>query len=134
MKYPYFVATFGCIAFGMSFSALKAQTKAILFDGIVTAGYVDRGAFMNCAGPGLKATAKPYMFMLGLLPSLRIKEDNAAAGATKNKMLTPNLGFGFTAAYRRITFQIPLYYNAKTTTQNGAWKAGVGLGYKFSSI
>ena len=115
----------------MLFFQTKAQTKAVLFEGIITAGYVDHGAFINCAGPGVKLIKKPYLFMLGLLPSLRIKEDKVAAGATKNSLLTPNLGFGLTAAYNHIAFQVPLYYNTKTALKNGEWNVGLGLGYKF---
>jgi len=106
------------------------QTKLVLFEGIVAAGYVDHGAYINCTGPGLKVTKKPYMLLIGMLPSLRIKEDQVAAGATKNSMLTPNLGFGLTAAFKHIALQLPFYYNTKTSTKNGSWKLGVGLGYK----
>ncbi|SER24554.1 DUF3187 family protein [Pedobacter rhizosphaerae] len=108
----------------------STQTKVVLFEGIVAAGYVDHGAYINCTGPGLKVTKKPYMLMVGLLPSLRIKEDQVAAGATKNSMVTPNLGFGLTTAFKHIAFQLPFYYNTKTSTKNGSWKLGVGLGYK----
>ncbi|MNT98864.1 hypothetical protein D3C72_2415540 [compost metagenome] len=66
-----------------------------------------------------------------MLPSLRIKEDKVAAGATKNAALTPNLGFGLTAAFRHLAIQVPFYYNTKTATKNGEWNPGVGLGYKF---
>jgi hypothetical protein len=131
MKLNHLVAIFGCIVITMLFFQTKAQTKAVLFEGIITAGYVDHGAFINCAGPGVKLIKKPYLFMLGLLPSLRIKEDKVAAGATKNSLLTPNLGFGLTAAYNHIAFQVPLYYNTKTALKNGEWNVGLGLGYKF---
>ncbi|QIL42742.1 hypothetical protein G7074_24720 [Pedobacter sp. HDW13] len=115
----------------MFFFQAKAQTKAVLFDGILTAGYVDHGAFINCAGPSIKFSKKPYTVLLGMLPSLRIKEDKVATGATKNSVLTPNLGFGLTAAFRHIAIQLPVFYNAKTAVKNGEWNLGAGLGYKF---
>lgn len=131
MKLKYSAAILGCITLTMLFFYSKAQTKAVLFEGIATAGYVDHGAFINCAGPGVKFVKKPYLFMMGLLPSLRIKKDKVAPGATKNSMLTPNLGFGLTAAYHHVAFQVPLYYNTKTALKNGEWNVGLGLGYKF---
>ncbi|WP_449398943.1 hypothetical protein [Chryseobacterium wanjuense] len=29
--------------------------------------------------------------------------------------------------YKKLALQIPLYYNTKTSTQNGTWKMGIGL-------
>jgi hypothetical protein len=107
------------------------QTKAVLFDGVLVAGYLDKGAFINCAGPGIKFSKKPFSVLLGLLPGLRIKEDKVAAGATKNSTLTPSLGFGLTAAYKHLAIQVPFYYNAKTSTKDGKWNPGAGIGYKF---
>ena len=109
----------------------KPQTKAVLFDGYFVAGYVDHGAFINCTGPSIKFTKKPYAILLGLLPSLRIKEDKVSPGATKNSALTPNLGFGITAAFHHLALQVPFYYNAKTAVKNGKWSPGIGIGYKF---
>lgn len=131
MKTQNRVAFVSCLVLTMFFFSAKAQTKAVLFDGILTAGYVDNGAFINCAGPSIKFSKKPYTVLLGMLPSLRIKEDKVAAGATKNSVLTPNLGFGLTAAFRHIAVQLPVFYNAKTAAKNGEWNLGVGLGYKF---
>jgi len=131
MKTQIRVAFVSCLVLTMFFFSAKAQTKAVLFDGILTAGYVDHGAFINCAGPSIKFSKKPYTVLLGMLPSLRIKEDKVAAGATKNSVLTPNLGFGLTAAFRHIAVQLPVFYNAKTAVKNGEWNLGVGLGYKF---
>jgi hypothetical protein len=116
--------------FMLSFK-VKAQTKPILFDGTFIAGYVDHGAYLNFTGPAIKFSKKPYAMMLGLLPGLRIKEDKVAVGATKNSTLTPSLGFGLTAAFHHFAIQIPLYYNTKTSTKNGEWHLGGGLGYKF---
>ena len=131
MKISNYVALTGCLALTLFFFSAKSQTKAVLFDGTIVAGYVDHGAFINCTGPSIKFSKKPYTVLLGLLPSLRIKEDRVAAGAPKNAALTPNLGFGLTTAFRHIALQVPLYYNPKTAVKNGEWNVGVGLGYKF---
>jgi hypothetical protein len=131
MRHKTLATLLGCLALTMLLLNAKSQTKAVLFDGIVVAGYVDHGAFINCAGPSLKFTKKPYMILLGLLPSLRIKEDKVAPGATHNAALTPNLGVGLTAAFHHLALQVPIYYNAKTAVKNGKWNPGLGIGYKF---
>lgn len=112
-------------------SAEGIKTKAQLFEGLVVAGYLDRGAFVNCTGPAIKFSKKPYCLLLGLLPGLRIKEDQVAPGSPKNSVVTPSLGFGLTASFKHLAVQLPLYYNGKTASKDGIWKAGVGLGYRF---
>ncbi|PWG80487.1 hypothetical protein DDR33_12440 [Pararcticibacter amylolyticus] len=102
-----------------------------LFDGIIAAGYVDKGAYVNCTGPSVKFTRKPLTLMLGLLPGLRIKEDKIAAGAPKNSVVTPSLGFGLTLSIGHLVVQTPFYYTSKTSSQDGKWNPGVGLGYRF---
>ena len=108
----------------------KAQTKVALFDGTIVGGYVDHGGYINCIGPSIKYLKKPFSISAGLLPSLRIKEDKVATGATKNSLITPSLGLGLTAVFNHIALQLPLYYNAKTSVKNGEWNVDVGLGYK----
>lgn len=131
MKKIIYASLLSCMAISMiSFSA-KSQTKAVLFDGIIAAGYVDHGAFINCSGPGIRYTKKPFALSLGLLPTLRIKEDKVAPGATKNSSVTPTLGFGVTAAFHHLALQLPFYYNAKTAVKNGKWNPGIGVGYRF---
>lgn len=116
---------------------IKAQTqkdtkaKPVLFDGLLVAGYVDNGGYINCTGPGIKFTKKPVSVLLGLLPGLRIKEDKVIEGAPRNSAVVPSLGFGLTAAYKHLAIQVPLYYNSKTTTKDGKWHPGIGIGYKF---
>ena len=122
--------TAGILISGFCFSQeAGSKIKASFFDGIAVAGYVDHGAYINFAGPNISFKNKDLKFILGMLPSLRIKEDKSAG--TKNSPITPNLGAGLTVIYKKIALQLPLYYNAKTSTQNGAWKMGVGLGYSF---
>ncbi|TZF86511.1 hypothetical protein FW774_01920 (plasmid) [Pedobacter sp. BS3] len=119
----------------LNFSA-KAQTpdagrvKPVLFDGVLVAGYADDGAFVNCTGPGVKFNKKPFSLLVGLLPSLKIKEDKVTAG-TKNATITPTLGFGLTAVYKHLAIQLPFYYLSKTAAKDGKWIAGAGIGYKF---
>jgi hypothetical protein len=62
---------------------------------------------------------------------LRIKKDRVAAGAPRNSVITPNLGAGITMAYKHFAIQVPAYYNAKTSTKDGKWNPGIGIGYKF---
>lgn len=107
------------------------KNKISLFDGIIAAGYVDKGAYVNCTGPSVKFTRKPLTLMLGLLPGLRIKEDKIAAGAPKNSVVTPSLGFGLTLAIGHLVVQTPFYYTSKTSSKDGKWNPGVGLGYRF---
>lgn len=109
----------------------SVQTKATLFEGVIVAGYVDNGAYVNCAGPAIKFNKKPLAVLVGLLPSLRIKKDHVAAGATQNSVITPTLGAGITAIYKHLAIQVPVYYNAKTSSKNGKWNLGIGIGYKF---
>jgi hypothetical protein len=134
-------AIFGGLCFSMLCFSSKAQTitaapkatstlKTTLFEGIVAVGYIDDGATINFTGPAIKLTHKPFMFMIGMLPSLKIKEDKTANGP-RNTWVIPSLGFGATAVYKHIALQMPFLYNAKTASKDGKWNAGIGLGYKF---
>jgi hypothetical protein len=109
----------------------KDFTKPVIkfnpFDGTILAGYVDNGAFLNFTGPNISFMHKNSKIILGMLPSLRYKEDN---GIFKNAPITPNLGIGVTYCYKMIAFQVPLYYNAKTAVANGRWNIGIGIGVR----
>lgn len=109
--------------------AQKDKVKFTLYDGIFIGGYVDNGAFLNFTGPNINATHKNSKFIIGMLPSLRFKEDK---GTPKNAFATPNLGIGFTYSYKMFAFQMPLYYNAKTATDNGQWHIGLGVGLRLN--
>lgn len=120
----------GILLSGLCFSQETAsKVKASFFEGIAVAGYVDHGAFINFTGPNLSLTHKNIKWIAGMLPSLRIKEDRSPG--TKNSPVMPTLGVGFTMVYKKMVFQIPVYYNAKTPDQNGNWKVGAGIGYSF---
>ncbi|WP_341906557.1 hypothetical protein [Fluviicola taffensis] len=106
---------------------VKPVIKFNPFDGVIVAGYVDNGAFVNFTGPSVSLTIKNSKILLGMLPSLRYKEDH---GIFKNSPITPNLGCGLTYCYKKIAVQVPLYYNAKTATANGRWNIGIGVGMR----
>lgn len=119
--------TIGCMAF-----CQEKAVKGSLFEGIVVAGYVDHGGYVNCTGPAVKYTFAPKnSILLGLLPSLKIKEDKVEVGKPKNSIITPSLGFGLTAVFRHIALQLPAFYTAKSSTADGKWRLGIGVGYKF---
>jgi hypothetical protein len=107
----------------------NSKVKVSFFDGIAVAGYVDKGAFINFTGPNINFVHNQTKLILGMLPSMRIKEDKSAT--TKNSIITPNLGIGITVAYDKLALQIPFYYNAKTSTADGKWKIGIGFGCRF---
>lgn len=110
----------------------EKTVKGSLFEGIVVAGYTDHGAYINCTGPAVKYIFTPKScLLLGLLPSLKLKEDKVEAEKPKNSWVTPSLGFGLTAVFRHIAIQLPAFYTAKTSAANGKWRLGIGLGYKF---
>jgi hypothetical protein len=118
--------------FAQAYQQLPTVEKYIKpFSGIFVSGYVDDGAFINFTGPNLSFSTGKSQFLVGMLPSLRIKQDS---GTTTNSMITPTLGFGITYCFRALAFQIPCYYNPKTATKNGEWNIGVGIGIKFSAL
>ncbi|MDW9381882.1 hypothetical protein [Chryseobacterium sp. JV558] len=128
MKNCFYAA--GLLISGFYFSQeTSSKIKVSFFDGIAVAGYVDHGAFINFTGPNVSLTHQNIKFVLGMLPSLRIKEDRSLG--TKNSPIMPTLGAGLTMVYKKIALQIPAYYNTKTADQNGSWKIGIGLGYSF---
>ncbi len=109
----------------------EPKVKLSAYDGIIIAGYVDEGAFLNFMGPNLNLTIKQSKFCLGMLPSLRFKEDH---GTPKNAFVTPNLGAGLTYSYKWFAIQVPCYYNAKTATKNGQWNVGIGVGLRLNGL
>ncbi len=118
----------------IAFSAVQSQNNkpsVTVWDGMAIAGYVNDGGFVNFGGPTVKLIKKPWVFGFGILPTMRIKEDKVAKGASKNSMVMPTAGFGFTVVYKHFVTQVPFYYNSKTATANGKWNVGLGIGYKF---
>jgi hypothetical protein len=92
---------------------------------------VDNGIYLNFTGPGVKIQKGSSDLMIGVLPSLRFKEDN---GTTKNALVTPSLGIGITYTYKSMAIQIPFYYNSKTAIADGRWNIGIGLGLKLNQL
>jgi hypothetical protein len=119
------------------FSSVTAQSTAaksptvVAWDGMVVAGYVNHGGFVNFGGPTVKLIKKPVSLGFGILPTMRIKEDDVAKGSPKNSAITPTAGFGFTVVYKHIAVQVPFYYNPKTALVSGKWNPGIGIGFKF---
>ena len=109
---------------------IKSPT-VVAWDGMAVAGYVNGGGFVNFGGPTVKLIKKPLSLGFGILPTMRIKEDNVPKGSPKNSAIIPTAGFGFTIVHKHLVVQVPFYYNAKTTTKSGKWNPGVGIGYKF---
>ena len=110
--------------------AQSDKVQVVLYEAMVVVGYVDNGAYLNFTGPGIKVNKGSSMFMFGMLPSLRFKEDKHTP---KSSFVTPNLGFGVTYIYKGLAIQIPLYYNAKTITENGKWHIGIGIGVRVNN-
>lgn len=80
----------GILISGLCFSQESGpKVKASFFDGIVVAGYVDHGAFINFTGPNVNFSHKGLKLIAGMLPSLRIKEDRSPG--TKNSRRKRNL-------------------------------------------
>ena len=120
------------LAIGYSAFGQEKAVKGSLFEGIVVAGYADHGGYINCTGPSIKYTFAPKSSILfGFMPSLKLREDKVDAGKPKNSLITPTLGLGLTAVFRHMAIQLPAFYNAKTSTSDGKWKLGIGMGYKF---
>ena len=122
---------FALVVFSTSLNAQVEKVKPVFFDGVINVGYINNGGFLNFTGPGLSATYKNSKFLFGMLPSLRFKVDK---DSPKNASVYPNLGFGLTYSYKYLSLQIPMYYNAKTTTENGSWHVGFGIGYRISAF
>jgi hypothetical protein len=79
----------------------ERKIEAAVFEGTVVAGYVDQGAYLNFLGPSISFKKGNHKLILGMLPSLRFKEDK---GTTKNFPVTPNLGGGITYIYKKSHF------------------------------
>lgn len=114
-----------------SASSQTTKTSVVGWEGMAVAGYVNQGGFVNFGGPTVKLIKKPFSFGFGILPTMRIKEDNVAKGSPRNCAITPTAGFGFTLVFKHLVLQVPFYYNAKTATRDGKWNPGFGIGYKF---
>lgn len=109
----------------------KTEVNTFILSGTIVGGYVDNGIYLNFTGPSIKIQKGSSDLMLGVLPSLRYKEDY---GITKNSLVTPSLGLGITYTYKSIAVQIPFYYNSKTAIADGRWNIGIGVGIKLNQL
>ena len=126
------VAAMSCMFYpGTAQTTLEKKASVVGWDGMAVAGYVNQGGFINFGGPTVKVIRKPFSFGFGILPTMRIKQDDVPKGSPKHSAITPTAGFGFTIIYKHLALQVPFYYNAKTATRNGKWNPGIGIGYKF---
>lgn len=129
MKKKLLVLAFLSIAVSKNITAQSTSKLSVTAcDGGILAGYADNGAFLNFTGPGIKWTKKPFSVLVGVLPTLKFKEDKSTV---KNAFVTPTLGAGITVFYKHLAIQVPFFYSAKTATKNGKWLPGIGIGYKF---
>ncbi len=119
------------MAVAMQLGAQQTKPAVKMWDGMAVAGYVNEGGYVNFGGPSIKIIKKPWSIGFGILPTMRIKEDQVAKGAKKNSVVTPTAGLGFTFAYKHFVTQVPFYYNNKTAIANGKWNVGLGIGYRF---
>jgi hypothetical protein len=113
------------------FFAQENKITTSAFNGIVTCGYVNNGGFINFTGPNINYSIHNSKIMLGMLPSIRLKQDEAVV---KNAFITPTLGMGLTLIYKMYAIQIPLYYNPKNLTENGRWHIGIGIGLYLNEL
>jgi hypothetical protein len=108
-------------------NAPNDKVQIFLYDGIIVGGYVNDGGFLNCTGPNINMTKGNSRIILGMLPSLRFKQDHATP---RNAFVTPALGMGLTFCYKALVLQLPAYYNARTASTNGRWHLGIGIGLR----
>ena len=125
------LCTFLLLLSSIALHAQVEKVKPVILDGVVHVGYVNNGGFINFSGPGLGISHKNSKFTVGMLPSLRFKKDNSII---KNATVFPTLGLGLTYGYKFWSFQLPLYYNPKTSTSNGSWHLGFGIGYRVNGL
>ncbi|MFM7217734.1 MAG: hypothetical protein ACKO1U_06925 [Bacteroidota bacterium] len=123
----FFILVCTCL-FTVQVVAQDKKVAASGWEGVVVGGYVDDGAFLNFLGPNVSYKKGSSKWMIGMMPSLRFKKDKSTT--TVNASVVPALGLGLTYLYKRLAVQLPVYYNAKTASKDGAWVVGAGLGFK----
>jgi hypothetical protein len=131
IQVPKLIFTLILFLFQFSLSAQEPKVKLAYYEGVVNLGYVDNGLFLNFGGANLNLNINDSKILLGMFPSLRFKEDK---GEPKNSFITPALGIGVSYMYKRLALHLPLYYNSKTSKENGKWNLGIGIGFKISGI
>lgn len=112
---------------GTAAVAQEKHMEVSMYEGMIASGYVYEGAYLNFTGPNINLTRGRHKVVVGMMPSLRIKQDH---GEPRNSMVTPTLGAGLTYCFARLAVQVPLYYTPKTAGENGRWDPGIGLGVR----
>ena len=112
-------------------SVARIKTGFAGYDGTIIGGYVNGGGFINFMGPNLNFSIKKHRIVIGMLPSLRFKEDNSTP---RNSLVMPTLGVGITYSWRFLAIQVPLYYSPKTAAADGSWDIGVGAGLRINEF
>ncbi len=127
----WFLAFILACSFVFETSAQELKISSAIFEGNIVVGYVNKGAFLNFTGPGVSWKSKDIRFLFSMLPTLRFKKDFSSN--TRNSFVTPSLGCGISFHYKKVLCQIPIYYNAKSTSENGSWHLGFGLGVNLTN-
>jgi hypothetical protein len=120
-----------CFASTSLFAQEKTVANFTFAQGYIVSGFVDNGGYINFTGPNFNLTRGKSQLVVGMMPSLRFKQDNSEP---RNAFITPALGTGFTYSYKWFAIQVPFYYNAKTATEKGRWNIGLGLGIRLESL
>jgi hypothetical protein len=82
--------------------------------------FAGNAAYASFGGPGIKITTGKWSLGLHMMPSLRFWEDKP------RPLITPVLGAGLLAGYKRLIIALPFYYLASEVK----WKTGIGIGVK----
>jgi len=126
--WPKAVCTWALFVWLLLACCLPTQAQRLsAAEGIAVVGYVDKGAYLNFTGPNLHWDFRNSKLLVGMLPSLRFKQDH---GTPKNSFVSPSLGIGISYCYKKAVLQLPFYYTAKTSTTDGRWFLGAGLGWR----
>ncbi len=102
-------------------SSTKKVVHVSTFSGQAMLSHDGDAFYLNFGGPSVMANFGKIKIMIGMFPSLRIKEDPVRS------TLTPILGTGPTLQYKKLLLGFPFYYIAASNV----WKMSAGLGYKF---
>jgi hypothetical protein len=82
--------------------------------------FAGKAVYTSFGGPGIKMTTGKWSLGLHMMPSLRFWEDKP------RPLITPVLGAGLLAGYKRLIIALPFYYVASEVK----WKTGIGIGVK----
>jgi len=87
-----------------------------MLNGFTRVNLSSKAVYFTFGGPGLRYKRSKMTYFLGLLPSIRMRDDEAI----------PSVGGGFQMVYKQIALTFPSFYYAK-----GKWEFATGLGVVF---